>query len=387
MSQPVTVSIVIKALNEERRIAAAIETALAAIEGITGEVILADSVSTDRTIEIAQRYPIKIVQMTRIEDRCCGAGAQLGFQHSKGRYIWLVDGDMQMKPGFLGPAIEFLESHPDVAGVGGMLTEHETSNLEYVKRSARDYSARRSGLVTRLDGGGVYRRAAIESVGYLTDRNIHGHEEFELGARLVARGWKLARLPLPDVDHYGHSGGAYRLLWRRFVNGVCFANGEVLRAAIGRHHFLTILHRQGRSLVLLVLVHAWWMSLVIAPALLGGWRGAAAIAVLAAFPVAVMALRSRSLAIGVYSVAVWQAFAIGFWPGFLRRRIPPTDWIASAVVQDRLRGSGFISADTKAPLLRASWHTDCDAPCKREARAACPVPGRAARDIDRPRIG
>ena len=115
-----TVSIIIKALNEERHIAAAIESALAAIKGIRGEVILADSASTDRTIEIARRYPIKIVQMTRIEDRCCGAGAQLGFQYSKGRYIWLVDGDMQMQPGFLASAIQFLESHPDIAGVGGM---------------------------------------------------------------------------------------------------------------------------------------------------------------------------------------------------------------------------------------------------------------------------
>lgn len=338
-----TVSIIIKALNEERHIAAAIESALAAIKGIRGEVILADSASTDRTIEIAQRYPIKIVQMTRIEDRCCGAGAQLGFQYSKGRYIWLVDGDMRMQPGFLASAIQFLESHPDIAGVGGMLTEHETSNLEYVKRSAQEYSMRRPGLVTRLDGGGVYQRAAIESVGYLTDRNIHGCEELELGARLVARGWKLARLPLLDVDHHGHSGSAYGLLWRRLASGVCFATGEVLRAAIGQRHFLTTLHKQRRSLILVALIHGWWLCLLAAAVLLGGWLGAVAIVVLAAFPVVVMTLRYRSRAIGLYSVVAWQALAIGFWPGFLRPRIPPTEWIASTVVQDRAKGSGFVS--------------------------------------------
>src|SRR5262249_3414297 len=155
------------------------------------EVILADSASTDRTIEIARRYPIKIVQMTRVQDRSCGAGAQLGYQHSKGRYVWLVDGDMALKPAFLAAAVQFLDNHPDVAGGGGMLTEQETANLECVKRSANEYSVRRPGLVTRLDGGGVYRRAAIESVGYLADRNMHGSEELELGARLIARGWRL----------------------------------------------------------------------------------------------------------------------------------------------------------------------------------------------------
>ncbi|MEJ0074519.1 MAG: glycosyltransferase [Alphaproteobacteria bacterium] len=329
-----TVSIIVKALNEERHIAAAIESALAAIKGIAGEIILADSASTDRTIEIARRYPIKIVQMTRAEDRSCGAGAQLGFQYSRGRYIWLVDGDMELRPGFLGLAIQFLESHPDVAGVGGMLTEHETSNLEYLKRRAREYRTRRPGLVSRLDGGGVYRRAAIESVGYLTDRNMHGFEELELGARLVSRGWKLVRLALPDVDHHGHLGSAYRLLGRRLTSGVSLANGEVLRAAIGQSHFMTVLRQERRSLVLLALVCAWWLCLFAAPVLLGGWRGAVAIAMLVAFPVAVMAMRFRSLAIGLYSVAAWQIFAIGFWPGFLRRRVPPTDWIASRVVRD-----------------------------------------------------
>lgn len=347
-----TVSIIIKALNEERHIAAAIESALAGIKGVRGEVILADSASTDRTIEIAQRYPIKIVQMTREEDRSCGAGAQLGFQYSKGRYIWLVDGDMEMKPGFLAAAVQFLESHPDVAGVGGMLTEHETSNLEYVKRNANEYNVRRPGLVTRLDGGGVYRRAAIESVGYLTDRNIHGSEELELGARLIARGWKLARLPLPDVDHHGHSGSAYRLLWRRLASGVSFAEGEILRAATGQRHFLTILHKKRQMLVLLALVHAWWLCLVLLPLLLGGWLGAAAALLIGAFPVIVMALRSRSLTIGIYSVVAWQVYAIGFWPGLLRRRIPPTDWIASTVVQDRCKASVYMSRQSGMAATR-----------------------------------
>ena len=46
------VSIIIKALNEERHIAAAIESALVAAEGMESEVILADCASTDRTLAI-----------------------------------------------------------------------------------------------------------------------------------------------------------------------------------------------------------------------------------------------------------------------------------------------------------------------------------------------
>jgi glycosyltransferase involved in cell wall biosynthesis len=104
-----TVSVIIKALNEERNIASAIESALAAVAGLDGEVILADAASTDRTIEIARQYPIKIVQLSNIKDRSCGAGGQLGFQYSRGRFVCFIDGDMQLHQGFL-PAAEALRS-------------------------------------------------------------------------------------------------------------------------------------------------------------------------------------------------------------------------------------------------------------------------------------
>src|ERR1700722_11538071 len=192
-----TVSIIIKALNEERHIAAAIESALAALGGIDGEVILADGGSGDRTIELARRYPIKIVQLNNIRDRSCGAGAQLGFQYSSGRYLCLVDGDMQLHGGFLAAALQFLERNPAVGGVGGFVIDREISNLEFEQRTKRHDPDRRVGPVTRLNGCGVYRRSAIEAIGYLTDRNLHGGEELDLGARLHAGGWTLARIDHP----------------------------------------------------------------------------------------------------------------------------------------------------------------------------------------------
>jgi glycosyltransferase involved in cell wall biosynthesis len=344
-TQLLTVSVIIKALNEERYIAAAIESALAAVKGVNGEVILADSASTDRTCEIARRYPIKIVRMTRTEDRSCGAGAQLGYQYSRGRYLCLIDGDMRMRPDFLAQAVRFLDEHPDVAGVGGMSMEHETSNLEYLKRNVAEHAGRQAGIVARLDGTGVYRRAAIESIGHLTDRNLHGGEELELGARLVADGWKLARLAVPDVDHYGHTGNAYRLLLRRWNTRMAYGIGEVLRAAIGQPHLPQVLRAQRRTLVMLALLHAWWLCLLGEPMLVGGLSSRAIVlAALAALPIAAMSWRFRSLKLGVYSVVAWHVYAAGFWVGLLRRRVPPTDWIASTVLQDATASDGVRRA-------------------------------------------
>lgn len=109
----------IKALNEEEHIAAAIASALAAVARVGGDVVLADSGSTDRTLEIARTFPIRIVQLANLDERCCGAGAQLAFQHATGEFFYLLDGDMELDPAFIDAGIAFLRDHPGHAGVGG----------------------------------------------------------------------------------------------------------------------------------------------------------------------------------------------------------------------------------------------------------------------------
>jgi glycosyltransferase involved in cell wall biosynthesis len=329
------ISIIIKALNEERHIAGAIESALAALAGFDGEVILADSASTDRTVEIAAAYPIKIVRLNRIGDRSCGVGVQLGYQYASGRFICLIDGDMRLYERFLPAALRFLKEHEQFAGVGGIIVEREAENLEYVKRASARDADRQPGIVDQLDCGGLYRRGALEAVGYFGDRNLHSREELELGVRLRARGWKLARIELPAIDHYGHTGNAYSLLLRRWQTRNAFGTGEVLRASVGRSSFWLAIRKMQRELCLLSAVHVWWFTLIAAPLLIGtSFHGMVAATSLALLPFALMALRCRSLRLGVYSVTAWNVYAAGIWPGLLCARVDPAGWIDSTIVRE-----------------------------------------------------
>jgi hypothetical protein len=95
-----------------------------------------------------------------------------------------MDGDMRLQRDFVGCALEYLECNPTIAGVGGYIADRELSNLEFEQRTRRYDPDRLPGPVTRLNSSGVYRRSAIESIRYLTDRNLHGAEEFDLAARL-----------------------------------------------------------------------------------------------------------------------------------------------------------------------------------------------------------
>jgi glycosyltransferase involved in cell wall biosynthesis len=339
MAEPTrpTVSIIIKAFNEAHHIAGAVESALAALSGIDGEIILADSASTDRTIAIAKHYPIKIVRLDNAADRSCGAGAQLGFQYSRGEFLCLIDGDMRLHAPFVAASIRFLDDNPTVGGVGGAIVNRNIDNLEYAQRANRPDPDRRPGLVSRLNGCGLYRRSAIAATGYLTDRNLHGGEELELAGRLQAAGWALARIDCLAVEHYCRRGNAYRLLLQRMRTRNACGPGELIRAAIGRPQFAFIL-RNDRNSLLCGLVALWWASIALAAAFGSGIGALLTVPTLLAFPFAVMTWRWRSLRNGLYSVAVWNALTLCFLPGFLRRRKPPTQWMTSTLIRDASAG-------------------------------------------------
>lgn len=328
------VSVVVKAFNEEKRIQAAIESALRAVSTVGGEVVLADSCSTDRTVELAQAYPIRIVQLAHPDERCCGVGPQLGFQHSRGEFIYILDGDMQMLDGFLEQALAFLTQHGDVAGVGGRVVEQNKESLEHLARGERLWAQRSPGSVDRLDGGGLYRRSAIEDAGYLSDRNLHSYEEFDLAVRLRVLGWRLWLLPVDAANHFSQDAPPYRLLMRRWRTRYICGLGELVRSAAGQPRLRLVLHGL-RELRLYLAVLAWWLVLLSLPLwpISTAWRLAYFCALLTA-PVLLMTWRKRSVTKAVYAVVSWCFNAAGLVRGLLRAQHPARALISSRILKE-----------------------------------------------------
>lgn len=85
---PATASIIIRCYNEEKHIGRL-------LEGITQqtyrdwEIILVDSGSTDRTLEIAAQYPVTLVSI-RAEDFTYGRALNLGCQAATGEFLVMV---------------------------------------------------------------------------------------------------------------------------------------------------------------------------------------------------------------------------------------------------------------------------------------------------------
>jgi hypothetical protein len=187
-------------------------------------------------------------------------------------------------------------------------------------------------------------------VGYLADRNLHAFEEFELGLRLRAKGWRLARLDRIAVDHYGYRTNAYHLLWQRARSGYAAGAGELARATLGRPGFLEVV-RKIRTLWTSAFVVAWIVSILAPLALLGGTRLAVLCsAAVVVAPISVMILRRRSLQLGLYAVAVWIVYMIGSVRGFLSMRKDPSAWIPSKVLKD------CVASEAEQPFLSPAEH-------------------------------
>lgn len=321
----------IKALNEEAHIAAAIESALAAAAPFDGEVVLADSGSTDRTIEIARAFPIRIVQLANAADRCCGAGAQLAFQHASGDFFFLLDGDMVLRPDFVPKCLQYLLAHGEVAAVGGLVRERNTESQEFkIRAAAATRTAHlQPGYVDRLDGGGLYRVRAVQEVGWFADRNLRAFEELELGARLAARGWKLARIDETAIDHFGHQTEGYSLMWRRLNSGYLGAPGEVLRSAIGTRHLSFVIRRLSHIRVAAG-VSFWWLLLLVT-FVMGAHLFLAALMV---GPLFFLSLRRGSIRLGLYSLVSWNFVAVGAFKGFFRHRTSPKSPLTARILRE-----------------------------------------------------
>lgn len=228
------ITVSIKTLNEAKCIEKTIDSIQQQIADYPHKIIVADSLSTDNTQQLASAKGVTVVSLTQPMDRCCGVGHQLGYLYSEGEYLLLMDGDMELEKGFIDNAITFLETHPEYAGVAGTVEMDGAANYEFKSRKQRLHEIYPIGDCDHLGGGGLYRRVAIEKIGYLTNRNLHAFEEAELGMRLIHAGYKLHRLDVPYFSHTSHNISTFKLLMYRWRSGYSQATGELLRSAWGK---------------------------------------------------------------------------------------------------------------------------------------------------------
>ncbi len=226
-------------------------------------VVYVDSGSTDDSVAMARGKGVMVVELDRSTPftaaRARNAGfEQLRFDDGDAQFVQFVDGDCEVRVGWLKTAIEALQGNAKVAAVCGRRRERHPEASVYNHLCDMEWDTPVGNA--REFGGDVMMRAEVfrQLGGY--NPSVIAAEDTELGVRMRQAGWLIERL---DAEMTWHDAAITRFgqWWTRNVRaGHGYAQGAAMHGGSPTHHWV----REARSI--------WvWGLIVPALALAGAW--------------------------------------------------------------------------------------------------------------------
>ena len=192
---PARIGVVVIGRNEGERLKACLRS----IVGI-GPAVYVDSGSRDGSQDFARGLGITVVDLVVPPNftaaRARNAGAAM---LPPTEFLQFVDGDCEMRPGWIAAATAALDADPGLALVFGRRRERFPERSIYNALADDEWDVP-VGEVAACGGDVLLRRAAFEAAGRYPDEMIAG-EEPDLSARMRAQGWRLARIDAEMTLH------------------------------------------------------------------------------------------------------------------------------------------------------------------------------------------
>jgi glycosyltransferase involved in cell wall biosynthesis len=161
-------SIYILTHNEEIDIAACIESAQ-----LSDDIIVVDSLSSDRTVEIAQRYPVRVIQHA-FESHGKQRTWMLRSIPTKYEWVYILEADERMTPELFRECLEAIKSNQNIGYYAaervmfmGSWIRHSTQYPRYQLRLLK------KGQVWFSDYGHTEREVCLGATGFLQETYPH----------------------------------------------------------------------------------------------------------------------------------------------------------------------------------------------------------------------
>ena len=180
------ISIIIPVYNAEKYLKRCVDSVLVALAGVQGEILLIDNGSTDKSLEVAQKYASKTVHILECNKHGAAAARNYGATKARGEYIWFIDADDYIAPDAIKKLLsKAREKQADLVMMGAkrIARDGPTSYLSAVDECEKNYKSR----FVRYGMGPwqmLIRRKWWEEHGFhFTEGMIH--EDMELMSALI----------------------------------------------------------------------------------------------------------------------------------------------------------------------------------------------------------
>ncbi len=204
--QKPTTSWIIRTYNEEKWLGKVL-SALFIQSRLDFEVIIIDSGSTDKSLEIIKHFPIRKTIEIRQEEYNPSYTLNLGAREAWGDYIGILSGhSIPVSRTWYANGLKNL-SNKKVAGVTGhyhaLPDAHPREKLgdlfaDWGKESKKEHHYK-----SMTNTNSIIRKSCWEE--YNFDENLEGCEDYDWGCEMVARGYDIIKDPAFNVYH-SHGG-------------------------------------------------------------------------------------------------------------------------------------------------------------------------------------
>lgn len=275
-------SVIVVTHNGREMALATLRSAIGATGAASVEWLVVDAGSSDDTATAIERE-LDQVRVLRRDNRGFAASNNVALAEARGRYVLLLNPDVEIRSGTLGMLVSAMDARPKL-GMASVIQRGDSGELLPsirrfpsplrslgealfaahwpVLRSLQEPEVRasryeREGEVDWLVGAFlIARREAVQAVGPLDERFFLYSEEIDWCYRFRQQGWPVAHLPGMAVTHHCGAGAHGELMPQLSHSRLLFAAkhyGPVkragIRAALALRHSIRIAALAVASLV------------------------------------------------------------------------------------------------------------------------------------------
>lgn len=213
------ISIIVPTYNASFSIGKCLD-AIYRAKGIDFEVIVVDDISTDDTLEIVRKYPCRVIKLEKKSGP--SVGRNVGAKNAKSGIIMFVDSDAVVQDGGVERIVKGFRENPGVACISGVFGANPNEIGWFSRYRDRQvvywhYSACEEVTVFVLTAGAIRRNVFFEVGGFERQFGVAADiEDFEIGHRIVGRGYKMIVDKNVKFYHFEHSSRFLMLVKKLF---------------------------------------------------------------------------------------------------------------------------------------------------------------------------